>query len=255
MLEAAVWQQLDILAALSARIKGRRHALPFGLLQLRPPRPQLSVAAATALANRAAATAASGAADADGAAVTAAAAADGSSNSSSSGSTELLDGPLHPPAAEVVSDTDDEDAPQAHSSSSSTTEAGAATAAQDASPQTLSSSAAAAAAAAGVSSRSAADNASGPQDQWSATTAKYAFAASEGMDVHADPLWPPLRRAAKLSWAAALVTGQVDPDKGDMRQALLETPSVASRLRYVLAVLQKHAKVLAALAAVKDVQE
>jgi hypothetical protein len=79
------------------------------------------------------------------------------------------------------------------------------------------------------------------------------------MDVYADPLWPPLRRAAKLSWAAALVTGEFDLDKGpqasDLRQALLETPSIASRLRYVLAVLQKHARVLAALAAVKDVQE
>jgi hypothetical protein len=78
------------------------------------------------------------------------------------------------------------------------------------------------------------------------------------MDVYADPLWPPLRRAAKLSWAAALVTGELDLDKGpqtsDLRQALLETSSIALRLRYVLAVLQKHAKVLAALAAVKDVQ-
>lgn len=48
-------------------------------------------------------------------------------------------------------------------------------------------------------------------------------------------------------------------DKGhqacDMRQALLETSSIATRLRYVLAVLQKHSKVLAALAAVKDVHE
>lgn len=101
-----------------------------------------------------------------------------------------------------------------------------------------------------LSSRVAAD----PQQQWS-STALYAFAASEGTDVHADPLYPPLRRAAKLSWAAALVTGQVDTDKGDMRQALLEAPSIASRLRFVLAVLQKHAKVLAALAAVKEVQE
>jgi hypothetical protein len=79
------------------------------------------------------------------------------------------------------------------------------------------------------------------------------------MDVHADPLWPPLRRAAKLSWSAALVTGELDLDKEqqacDMRQALLETSSIATRLRYVLAVLQKHSKVLAALAAVKDVHE
>jgi hypothetical protein len=105
-----------------------------------------------------------------------------------------------------------------------------------------------------LSSRSHAD----PAAQY-LSASKYAFAASEGMDVHADPLWPPLRRAAKLSWAAALVTGEFDLDKGpatsDLRQALLETPSIASRLRYVLAVLQKHAKVLAALAAVKDVQE
>jgi hypothetical protein len=78
------------------------------------------------------------------------------------------------------------------------------------------------------------------------------------MDVYADPLWPPLRRAAKLSWAAALATGELDLDKGpqtsELRQALLETCSITSRLRYVLAVLQKHAKVLAALAAVKDLQ-
>lgn len=55
------------------------------------------------------------------------------------------------------------------------------------------------------------------------------------------------------------MTGEFDLDKGpatsDMRQALLETTSLASRLRYVLAVLQKHGKVLAALAAVKDVQQ
>lgn len=75
------------------------------------------------------------------------------------------------------------------------------------------------------------------------------------MDVHADPLWPPLRRAAKLSWAAAVVVGQMEQDKGDMRQALLETPSVAQRLRFVSAVLSKHVKVLSAIAAVKDVEK
>jgi hypothetical protein len=74
------------------------------------------------------------------------------------------------------------------------------------------------------------------------------------MDVHADPQWPPLRRAARLSWAAALATGR-ELEQGELRQALLECTSVASRLRFVLDVLQKHAKVLAALAAVKDVQE
>lgn len=75
------------------------------------------------------------------------------------------------------------------------------------------------------------------------------------MDVCADPLWPPLRRAAKLSWAATFALGEQELDKGDQRQAVLEAPSIASRLRFVLAVLQKHAKVLAALAAVNDVRE
>jgi hypothetical protein len=73
------------------------------------------------------------------------------------------------------------------------------------------------------------------------------------MDIHADPLWPPLRRAARLSWAAALACCQPDLDKGERLQALLEAPSIAHRLRFVLAVLSKQAKVLAALAAVKDV--
>lgn len=54
-------------------------------------------------------------------------------------------------------------------------------------------------------------------------------------------------------------SGELDLDKGgaasDLRQALLEAPSIASRLRYVLAVLQTHSKVLAALVAVKDVQQ
>eukprot|EP00775_Hariotina_reticulata_P008771 gene8771-8950_t len=121
MLEAAVWAQLDTLVALSQRVRGSRHVLPFGLLQLRPP-------------------------------------------------------PV-----------------QSH------------------------------------------------------------LAGADGMDVHADPLWPPLRRAARLSWAAALACCQTDLDKGERLQALLEAPSIAHRLRFVLAVLSKQAKVLAALAAVKDV--
>lgn len=225
MLEAAVWQQLDILAALSSRVKGRRHSLPFGLLQLRPPRPQLSVAAATALANRA--TQAGGDQQQD---IAAASTRTQQAPSSSSS---------HPPPAEVVSDTDeDDDTPSSSNSSSSPEDAQDTSAAGSSSGMSS------------LSSRVAAD----PQQQWS-STALYAFAASEGTDVSADPLYPPLRRAAKLSWAAALVTGQVDTDKGDMRQALLEAPSIASRLRFVLAVLQKHAKVLAALAAVKEVQE
>lgn len=36
MLEAAVWAQLDTLVALASRVRGNRHVLPFGLLQLRP---------------------------------------------------------------------------------------------------------------------------------------------------------------------------------------------------------------------------
>lgn len=75
------------------------------------------------------------------------------------------------------------------------------------------------------------------------------------MDVHADPMWPPLRRAARLSWAAAVVAiSQMDYDKGEVRQALLETASIAQRLRFVSAVLSKHVKVLSALAAVRDVE-
>lgn len=74
------------------------------------------------------------------------------------------------------------------------------------------------------------------------------------MDIYADPLWPPLRRAARLSWAAAAVVGHMEQDRGDMRQALLECTSVASRLRFMSAVLSKHIKVLSAIAAVKDVE-
>lgn len=259
LLEAAVWQQLDILAALSTRVKGRRHSLPFGLLQLRPPRPQLSVAAATILANQAAA-----AAGGKQQALDTNSNQQGASNRNSS-SSRLLQGPevvVRPPAAEVVSDTDDEDSVVSSSdSSSSTASREAPLQSPDMHLGAQNSSAAGSsiddAEGGSLSSRSAAA-AADPGRQWSSAS-QYAFAASEGMDVHADPLWPPLRRAAKLSWAAALVTGEFDLDKGpqtsDLRQALLETPSIASRLRYVLAVLQKHARVLAALAAVKDVQE
>ncbi|WIA38615.1 hypothetical protein OEZ86_001925 [Tetradesmus obliquus] len=50
------------------------------------------------------------------------------------------------------------------------------------------------------------------------------------------------------------VVGQLEQDKAELRQALLECTSVAQRLRFVLAVLGKHIKVLAAVAAVKSVQ-
>ena len=62
-------------------------------------------------------------------------------------------------------------------------------------------------------------------------------------DLHASPHYPPLRRAARLSWAVALAAaGRVELEKGE------------ARLRACLAILQKHTRVLAALAAVKDVQ-
>eukprot|EP00882_Tetradesmus_deserticola_P014714 GHRQ01015659.1.p1 GENE.GHRQ01015659.1~~GHRQ01015659.1.p1 ORF type:complete len:140 (+),score=65.33 GHRQ01015659.1:52-420(+) len=90
--------------------------------------------------------------------------------------------------------------------------------------------------------------------QQSPGASQYAYAASDGCDAHADPLWPPLRRTARLSWAAASVVGQLEQDKAEVRQALLEATSIAQRLRFVLAVLGKHIKVLAAVAAVKSVQ-
>eukprot|EP00879_Flechtneria_rotunda_P010227 GHRR01010693.1.p1 GENE.GHRR01010693.1~~GHRR01010693.1.p1 ORF type:complete len:162 (+),score=102.95 GHRR01010693.1:1-486(+) len=97
---------------------------------------------------------------------------------------------------------------------------------------------------------------SGLVDQSTILASKYAYAASDGMDIHADPLWPPLRRAAKLSWAATVVVtsmGQgMEQGTANKLQALLETASIAQRLRFVLQELDKHAKVLAALAAVKE---
>lgn len=280
LLEAGIWQQLDILTALSARVKGRRHALPFGLLQLRPPSPQVSVVTSTLMANKAAAAAAAvnggegggvgraecgatahtdAAADGNNQPVAASGSSHGISQSHSGSSTvTAADGTdqHHPHTASEAtqgsssntnlptptSTSSSTDIPTPSSSSSSTD-----TSTPTSTPYSTSSS----------SSSSSQDVPSSPREQWSSSS-QYAFAASEGMDIHADPLWPPLRRAARLSWAAALVTGEFDLDKGpqtsDLRQLLLETPSIASRLRYVLEVLQRHAKVLAALAAVKDVQ-
>lgn len=210
VLEAAIWAELDILAALSSRVKGRRHSLPFGLLQLRPPRPQPGMGAAAAASSCGL-----------------------GSSSSGSGASSTSATPPAPPAAEVASAADDRPAPPAVSSTS----------AGEASPGSSSSSSDGSSNSSSISSRSRL----GPKQR------QYALAASEGTDVHAEPLHPPLRRAAKLSWAAALATGQVGHDKGEQRQALLEACSLASRLRFVLAVLQKHKHVLAALAAVEDV--
>jgi hypothetical protein len=235
LLEAAVWAQLDTLIALASRVKGTRHTLPFGLLQLRPapvqPNSMLQYKAPTSQSSK------PGAADvATSKSVAEISSHNSSDNSSSSGSGNSNQAPqagsLHsgmqpPPSAEQVfddkSDDKSDDATTAGSSSSS-------------------------------SSSSRSSSGLEPQQQ-GLGVAQYAYAASEGCDAHADPLWPPLRRTARLSWAAASVVGQMEQDaKSEARQALLEATSVAQRLRYVLAVLGKHIKVLAAVAAVKSVQ-
>uniref|UniRef100_A0A383WN72 Uncharacterized protein n=1 Tax=Tetradesmus obliquus TaxID=3088 RepID=A0A383WN72_TETOB len=215
MLEAAVWAQLDTLIVLANRVRGTRYVLPFGLLQLRPAPVQPS----SLLQYKAPA-------------------AQGSSSSGNSvdahrGGWE--GGVQPPPAAEVVSDEADEAAAVTSAPSSSMD----ATTSDSRMQEPFSSS----------SSSSPAE----PQQQ-GAGASQYAYAASDGCDAHADPLWPPLRRTARLSWAAASVVGQLEQDKAELRQALLECTSVAQRLRFVLAVLGKHIKVLAAVAAVKSVQ-
>jgi hypothetical protein len=233
LLEAAVWAQLDTLIALASRVKGTRHTLPFGLLQLRPapvqPNSMLQYKAPTSQSSK------PGAADvATSKSVAEISSNNSSDNSSSSGSGNSIQAPqagslqsgMQPPlAAEQVFDDKSND-----KSDDATT--------------------------AGSSSSSSSRSSSGlePQQQ-GLGAAQYAYAASEGCDAHADPLWPPLRRTARLSWAAASVVGQMKQDaKSEARQALLEATSVAQRLRYVLAVLGKHIKVLAAVAAVKSVQ-
>jgi hypothetical protein len=225
MLEAAVWAQLDTLIALASRVKGTRHTLPFGLLQLRPapvqPNSMLQYKAPTAQGIKV---------DAADVATGKSVAETSSDNSNSSGSSSqeaqtssLQSGMLPPPAAEAVLDGNYDDATATSGSSSS-------------------------------SSNSRSNSSLEPQHQGLGAS-QYAYAASEGCDAHADPVWPPLRRTARLSWAAASVVGHMEQDaKSEARQALLEATSVAQRLRYVLAVLGKHIKVLAAVAAVKSVQ-
>ena len=78
----------------------------------------------------------------------------------------------------------------------------------------------------------------------------YAYAASDGLDTHADPLMPHLRRAGRLSFALASL---MDVDRGEGVQALLEHPSTAGRLRACVAQLMRRRKRLAAMAAVAGV--
>jgi hypothetical protein len=225
LLEAAVWAQLDTLIALASRVKGTRHTLPFGLLQLRPapvqPNSMLQYKAPTSQGDKPdAADVATGRSVAENTSNNSSTNS-GSGSGSSSQVTEagsLQSGMQPPPAAEVVLDDRGDDAAVTSSNNSRSSS--------------------------GLGSQ-----------QQGLGASQYAFAASEGCDAHADPLWPPLRRTARLSWAAASVVGQMEQDaKAEARQALLEATSVAQRLRYVLAVLGKHIKVLAAVAAVKSVQ-
>lgn len=82
--------------------------------------------------------------------------------------------------------------------------------------------------------------------------AQFNGAASDGLDVHAHPRYPPLRRAAKLSYAVAAAL--LEASQVEVRQQLLECTSVAGRLHIVRGLLSQHRKVLAALAAVKGIE-
>ena len=78
------------------------------------------------------------------------------------------------------------------------------------------------------------------------------FFPAPGIPQHADslpPAYPAIRRAQRLSYAAASVLADLPASEG--RQALLEAPSISARLRLVLAALRKHRSVLAAVVAVK----
>lgn len=258
MLEAAVWAQIDTLVALVSRVKGSRHALPFGLLQLRPP-PVQPFTAYPAYQTGGSTPAASSPSQSSPSAPAAAAAAavrgvnEGKGSGDAAGfEGSWVDGLQPPPVAEVVCEGAEDGsiscAPgssetSSTTSNSSTSSGGYLDASGDAQHH--------------QASRYHQDNSSlmDVEEQQLAAAAKYAYAASDGCDAHADPHWPPLRRAARLSWAAATLVGHTEQDKGEMRQALLEATSIAQRLRFVLAVLSKHVKVLAAVAAVKGVQE
>lgn len=92
--------------------------------------------------------------------------------------------------------------------------------------------------------------AAAPGAQASSGAYAYAYSASDGLDVHADPLLPPLRRAARFSFALASI---LDLAPGEGKQALLEHSSIAGRLRAGILKLMRQRKVLAALAAVAGV--
>jgi hypothetical protein len=78
----------------------------------------------------------------------------------------------------------------------------------------------------------------------------YAHAASDGLEVFADPLLPPLRRCARLSWAVA---GVLDLHQGEGRQALLEAGSAAGRLRAAAAQLIRRRRRLVAISSVSEI--
>jgi hypothetical protein len=80
---------------------------------------------------------------------------------------------------------------------------------------------------------------------------RYQGCASDGLEVTADPRYPGLRRAQRLSFALASI---IDVAPGEGRQALLEAGSVAARLRAAAGRLVRQRKVLAALAAVKGLK-
>jgi hypothetical protein len=78
----------------------------------------------------------------------------------------------------------------------------------------------------------------------------YAYSASDGLDVFADPLLPPLRRCARLSWAVASI---LDLHQGEGRQAMLEHASVAGRLRAAAVHLIRRRRRLVAISSVADI--
>lgn len=80
----------------------------------------------------------------------------------------------------------------------------------------------------------------------------YRNAASDGLDVSSDPLYPLCRRAHKLSWVLGIIFLDLGADEG--RQAFLELPSISGRLQLGLGHLVAQRKTLAAMAAVKGLQ-
>jgi len=94
--------------------------------------------------------------------------------------------------------------------------------------------------------------ADGASSSSSGSSSDYAGVASDGLDVHASPLFPPLRRAARFSFALASV---LDLHPGEGRQALLEHSTIAGRLKACVARLIRQRKVLAAMAAVNGLKD